>query len=85
MTTTVIYYQVGRGNGTFILLAVLGITVQTASIFAIANSLTDVAQVLFAGNVILLSLGLLLDIAAPLRRASLGCRTSAAMGPEPSS
>lgn len=78
LTVTVIYYQVGKGDGSFILFAgVPAVALQGILVALIPDSLTGVAQLLFALNAALLVGGVVFATARLSTTSSVGRPTVA--------
>lgn len=77
LTVTVIYYQVGKGDGTFILVVgAPAVVLQGFLVALIADSLTGVGQLLFTLNAALLAGGVLFATARLSNTSSVGRRTA---------
>jgi O-antigen/teichoic acid export membrane protein len=78
LTVTIIYYQVGKGDRSFILLAgAPGIVLQSLLVALIPTSLTGIAQLLFGMNAALLAAGVLFAIVRLSTPSSVRRRTAA--------
>jgi O-antigen/teichoic acid export membrane protein len=78
LTVTLIYYQVGRGDSSFVLFAgVPWIVLQGLLVALVPASLTEVSEVLFALNAALLAAGILYAMAGVSAVASIRRRAAA--------